>query len=91
MNAETDPRFLAEPEPAPAKKSKAAAAEDKPKRTKEPIVFEEGEKDELARKLSETLKEKLIARDKGASVLRIWQARIPRGVNIAYPLNVPVT
>lgn len=39
----------------------------------------------------ENLKEKLISRDKGASVLRIGTARIPRGVNIAYPLNVPTS
>jgi len=39
----------------------------------------------------ETLKEKLVARDKGAMVLRIGQARIPNGVNIAYPLSVPTS
>ena len=37
----------------------------------------------------ETLKEKLITRDKGARVLKIGGARWPRGVNQAYPFNVP--
>lgn len=38
----------------------------------------------------EVLKEKLIARDKGPAVLRQGMARVPRGVNIAYPMNVPI-
>ena len=37
----------------------------------------------------EILKEKLIARDKGATILRQGRARWPDGVNLAYPLSVP--
>jgi hypothetical protein len=37
----------------------------------------------------EILKEKLIARDRGATILRQGGARMPRGVNQAYPLSVP--
>lgn len=37
----------------------------------------------------EILKEKLIARDKGATILVQGRARMPRGVTMAYPLSVP--
>lgn len=37
----------------------------------------------------EILKEKLIARDKGATILRQGRMRWPKGVNLAYPLSVP--
>lgn len=37
----------------------------------------------------EDLKEKLISRDKGATILRQGSARMPRGVNVAFPGNVP--
>lgn len=37
----------------------------------------------------EILKEKLIARDKGATILRQGRMRFPKGVNLAYPLSVP--
>jgi hypothetical protein len=37
----------------------------------------------------EILKEKLIARDKGATIMRQGRARWPKGVNLAYPLTVP--
>lgn len=37
----------------------------------------------------EMLKEKLIARDKGATILRQGRARFPKDVNIAYPLSLP--
>lgn len=37
----------------------------------------------------ESVKEKLIARDRGATILRQGGARMPRGVNQAYPLSVP--
>lgn len=37
----------------------------------------------------ESAKEKLIARDKGSTILRQGGARMPRGVNQAYPLSVP--
>lgn len=37
----------------------------------------------------EILKEKLIARDKGATIIRQGRMRWPKGVNLAYPLSVP--
>jgi hypothetical protein len=37
----------------------------------------------------EIAKEKLIARDRGATILKQGGARMPRGVNQAYPLSVP--
>ncbi len=37
----------------------------------------------------EVLKEKLIARDNGATVLRMGRQRFPSDVNIAYPFSVP--
>ena len=37
----------------------------------------------------EILKEKLIARDKGATIMRQGRARWPKGANLAYPLTVP--
>lgn len=38
----------------------------------------------------EILKEKLITRDKGATVLKIGSPRMPRDATIAFPLNVPI-
>jgi hypothetical protein len=37
----------------------------------------------------EILKEKLIARDKGATIMRQGRPRWPKGVNLAFPLTVP--
>ena len=37
----------------------------------------------------EILKEKLIARDKGATIMRQGRARWPKDVNMAFPLSVP--
>lgn len=37
----------------------------------------------------EILKEKLVARDKGATILRQGRTRWPRGTNMAYPLTLP--
>jgi len=39
----------------------------------------------------EILKEKLIARDKGATILRQGSMRAPRGANFAFPGNVPTS
>lgn len=39
----------------------------------------------------EDLKEKLIARDKGATILPVGSARLPRAATFAYPGNVPTS
>ena len=39
----------------------------------------------------EVLKEKLIARDKGATILKQGTMRMPKGATLAYPGNVPTS